>query len=349
MLKQVDIKHFTVFKEASFNFVKGLNVVIGENGLGKTHILKLAYSLLATSAEAGKKFRNGVPTKSILQGRLADKLNHVFRPERLGRLVQRRQGRERCTINAQFKKTSLNTIVSFASQSKSEVKVDLLPEAWVDKPPVYLPTRELLTLYPNFISVYENHYLEFEETYRDTCLLLGSPPVRGPREKRISKLLAPIEEVMGGKVSLDKNGRFYLYMRGRGKMEIQLVAEGLRKIGMVTSLIATGSLLDKGYLFWDEPETNLNPRLIKLVAEIIFHLCKNGIQVFIATHSLFLLRELEILSQKDEFKTTKTKFFALDHSKNGAIVQQGKSVDDIDPISTLDESLMQSDRYLEEV
>ncbi|MCI5124358.1 MAG: ATP-binding protein, partial [Candidatus Electrothrix sp. AR5] len=172
---------------------------------------------------------------------------------------------------------------------------------------------------------------------------------RGPREKRIAKLLSPIEEAMGGKVSLDKNGRFYLYMPGRGKMEIQLVAEGLRKIGMVTSLIATGSLLDKGYLFWDEPETNLNPRLIKLVAEIIFRLCKNGIQVFIATHSLFLLRELEILSQKEEFNTTKTKFFALDRSGNGITLQQGESVDAIDPIATLDESLMQSERYLAEV
>ncbi|MCI5147617.1 MAG: ATP-binding protein, partial [Candidatus Electrothrix sp. AR3] len=145
-----------------------------------------------------------------------------------------------------------------------------------------------------------------------------------------------------------KNGRFYLDMPGHGRMEIQLVAEGLRKIGMVTSLIATGSLLGKGYLFWDEPETNLNPRLIKLVAEIIFRLCQNGIQVFIATHSLFLLRELDMLSRKDEFKTTATKFFALDRSENGVTVQQGASVDDIDPISTLDESLMQSDRYLEE-
>jgi predicted ATPase len=349
MLQQLDIKNFTVFQDAGFNFSNGLNVVIGENSSGKTHILKLAYSIIAASAEAGKKFPHEAPTKNILQGKLADKLHHVFRPEILGRLVQRRQGRERCAIKAQFTEAPLNTALSFTSHSKSEVRVDLLPKAWADKSPVYLPTRELLTLYPNFISVYENHYLEFEETYRDTCLLLGSPPLRGPREKRIAELLPPIEDAMGGKVSLDKNGRFYLHIPGRKKMEIQLVAEGLRKIGMVTSLIATGSLLDKGYLFWDEPETNLNPRLIKLVAETIFRLCSNGIQVFIATHSLFLLRELEILSQQEEFSTIKTKYFALDRSENGISLQQGESMDDIDPITALDESLMQSDRYLTEV
>ncbi|WP_281258757.1 hypothetical protein [Avibacterium endocarditidis] len=43
-------------------------------------------------------------------------------------------------------------------------------------------------------------------------------------------------------------------------MEIPLVAEGLRKLAMVARLVATGTLLDKGCLFWDEPEANLNPK-----------------------------------------------------------------------------------------
>lgn len=43
------------------------------------------------------------------------------------------------------------------------------PKARVDAAPAYLPTRELLTIYPGFVSVYENHYLEFEETWRDTA------------------------------------------------------------------------------------------------------------------------------------------------------------------------------------
>ncbi len=106
---------------------------------------------------------------------------------------------------------------------------------------------------------------------------------------------------MGGKVELDKNGRFYLNINGQGRMEMPLVAEGLRKLAMLAHLIATGSLLDKGYLFWDEPETNLNPRLIKQVARTILFLGQNGIQIFMATHSLFLLRELAILLQTVEF------------------------------------------------
>ncbi|XXR90823.1 hypothetical protein WME96_09650 [Sorangium sp. So ce406] len=89
------------------------------------------------------------------------------------------------------------------------------------------------------MSVYENHYLEFDETWRDTCLLLGAPLKRGIKEKRVRARLEPLEETMGGSIELDKNGRFYL-RSGSGRMEMPpLVAEGLRKLGML------GGLLDR--------------------------------------------------------------------------------------------------------
>ena len=43
------IKNLTVFSEAELNFGGGLNVFVGENGTGKTHLLKIAYSVLAAS------------------------------------------------------------------------------------------------------------------------------------------------------------------------------------------------------------------------------------------------------------------------------------------------------------
>ena len=93
-------------------------------------------------------------------------------------------------------------------------------------------------------------------------------------------------------------------------MEMHLVAEGLRKLATIAKLIATGSLLDKGYLFWDEPESNLNPQIIRTVAKTILQLAQSGVQVFIASHSIFLLRELHIL-QKTEFENVDTRCFGL--------------------------------------
>ena len=127
-------------------------------------------------------------------------------------------------------------------------------------------------------------------------------------------------------------------------MEIPLVAEGIRKLAMLARLIATGALLDRGYLFWDEPEANLNPRLIKEVAKSIVNLADHGIQVFIATHSLFLMRELEILHAT---RVKKVRCFGLHLNRDGVHVSQGDAVSEIGSIASLDEELQQSDRFME--
>ena len=67
------------------------------------------------------------------------------------------------------------------------------------------------------------------------------------------------------------DGRFYLKTQ-TGKLEAHLVAEGMRKLAMIARLIATGSLIGTGSLFWDEPEANLNPKVIKQVARTILQL-----------------------------------------------------------------------------
>lgn len=350
MIKHLKIKNLTVFSEADLRFAPQLNVIVGENGAGKTHLLKMAYAVSAAQWEGGRKSTGGpgaplAPTKSGLQVRVAEKLVNVFRPETLGRLARRRQGRSRCEVALSFDDAQLDISFGFATQSKAEVEVSRVPKRWPDVAPAYLPTRELLTIYPNFVSVYEGHYLELEETWRDTCVLLGAPLQRGPKEKRVRELLAPLEQAMQGSVELDKSGRFYL-RNASGRMEMPLVAEGLRKFAMLAQLIATGALLDKGYLFWDEPEANLNPQLVKQVARSIVALSQSGIQMFLATHSLFLLRELEILLAEAGDDAPSAHFFGLQPGDDGVKVQQGASLDDIGDFAALEESLQQSDRYL---
>ena len=54
MLEWLSLKNFTAFPEARLEFSKHLNVIVGENGVGKTHLLKLPYAAMAMSAEEGK-------------------------------------------------------------------------------------------------------------------------------------------------------------------------------------------------------------------------------------------------------------------------------------------------------
>lgn len=348
VLKKLMLKNFTAFPRARLEFGRHLNVIAGENGMGKTHLLKLPYAAMAVSAEERKK-RGGRPTKKVLETRLAEKLVNVFRPESLGRLVSRRQSRRRCEVKLMFRDSGRNFGFSFATPSRSEVTLDHHPTHWHHRVPVYLPTHELLTIYPGFVSLYENHYVDFDESWRDTCLLLGAPVVRGHRETAIAPLLKPLEDQLGGSVVLDHNGRFYLDPAGGGRrMEMPLVAEGSRKIAMLAQLISTGSLLDGDCLFWDEPESNLNPKLIREVARAILCICKGGVQVFVATHSLFLLREFEILLE-DEFKEVEQRYFGLRRGDDGVEVSQVDDIGDIDPLVLLDEDLLQSERFVAEL
>ena len=347
MLKSLDVKNFTAFRKAELRFAQGLNVFIGENGTGKTHLLKLAYAVIATSAEGWKRSNGTKPAKGPIQRDLAQKLMQVFRPEALGRLVRRQKGRNRCEVSLLFDDVGSAVSFSFASQNKTEVSVDDCPDEWIERAPVFLPAHELLTIYPGFVSVYESHHLQFDETWRDTCLLLGAATLKGAREKRANRLLQPLERQMGGRVILDSNGRFYLKLPGVGNLEAHLVAEGLRKLAMLARLIATGSLLDQGCLFWDEPESNLNSKLVREVAEAILGICSQGIQVFVATHSLFLLRELEMLLEQQRFKAVAQRYFALAPGDDGVAIQQGDRIDDVDPLVALDEELEQSARFLD--
>ena len=346
MLKSLHVENLTVFPKADFMFGKNLNIILGENGSGKSHLLKAAYCAIAVSAKGTKDSASEVPTKAFLATALADKLRNVFKPDELGRLARRRQGHTACRIKYVFNPSRLDLDFSFTSRSKKEVVVEKVPTDWAEKRPVFMPTRELLTISPGFVSLYETTHLPFEETWQDTCILLGAPLAKGACEHRIKELLVPIEAAMGGSVELDKAGRFYLKVV-TGNMEMHLVAEGLRKLATVARLIATGSLLDKGYLFWDEPESNLNPRIIKTVARAILQIAASGIQVFIATHSLFLLRELHILQQQ-EYGTLDTRCFGLHLGEDGAVsVQQGRTMDEVGSIAALDEDLQQSERYID--
>ena len=136
MLKDVRLKGFTVFNDTTISFAKGINIITGENGTGKTHVLKAIYSMISASAEVNKKQIDNF--KKILQVDTASKLVNVFRPEALGRLVRRHQGRNGCSISLTFSDLKLNSELRFSSVSK-EVKFDVFPQKLHKQEPVFFP------------------------------------------------------------------------------------------------------------------------------------------------------------------------------------------------------------------
>ena len=86
MLDKIKIENFTVFDEVEFQFGHGINIIIGDNGTGKSHLLKLAYAVSTVASDSSKL--ESSPAKADLQKQIATKLVNVFRPDSLGRLVR---------------------------------------------------------------------------------------------------------------------------------------------------------------------------------------------------------------------------------------------------------------------
>ncbi len=342
-LKRLILEHFTVFKSVELEFSAGLNVIIGENGTGKSQILKLAYVVGAVSADFKLFSRQ---TRDDFQRLIAEKLISTCRPESLGRLVSRQRGRNRAAIGVSFTKNELNYAFTFSTNSKTEVRLDNeLPKSYLESKPIFIPTREMLSLFPGFAALYEQRETQFDDTYYDLVKALALPPRKGKRPKEIESSLKVLEGAMGGSITTE-NGRFYLNDQ-RGNMEMPLVAEGIRKLAMLAYLIINGSLREGvTTLFWDEPETNLNPKLLQELAKLLVELTNSGIQIVLATHSLFLLRELNIETQRSKQKYA-PRFFALGRTESGVEIQVGGTPDEIEPIPMLDADLEQTDRYME--
>lgn len=334
---------FAAFADVKLRFSPGVNIIVGDNGAGKSQLLKLLYT--TTSVLAASQVTQP-PSRGSMGREIARKLVGVFRPESLGRLTNRVRGRARATVTVKWKGIADPLEFSFATNSRSDVAVKRLPARFLDDTAVYLPTRELMSIYPGFVSTYNERVLEFDETWRDTADLLGRAPLRGPRSERARSLLTPIAEVLGGAVQ-EKSGRFYLYQEGVGNLEMHLVAEGLRKLAMIVRLVQSGTLLEGGYLFWDEPEANLNPRTLASVAQVIHLLAEAGAQVFVGTHSTFLLRELDLIQRSDAAMSMRV--IGLARGSDGVTAQEADALDDLDLdfLASLQAEFDQTDRAVQ--
>lgn len=284
-LTKVRLKCFTAFEDLDLELSSGINVLVGANGTGKTHLMKVCYAACEVS-KTGESF--------------TEKLGHVFLPSRRGhwRLVKRR--REGSQANVEVFRGEQCLSASFSNRPTVPRYKDAQQNGrWADSriESVYIPVKEMLANAPGFRSLYANREIHFEAVYADVLDRAFLPQLR-QRPPTFARLLRELQDALGGRVT-SRNEEFFLSGRG-GTFEFSLLAEGLRKLGLLWLLIQNGTLLDGSVLFWDEPETNLNPTLYRLLIKVLLELQRNGVQIFLATHDYVILKELDLQMTKED-------------------------------------------------
>lgn len=301
MITKLELKNFTTFEKLDIDFSPRINVIIGENGTGKTQLLKASYALSHTSKIDSEDI------ETTFTKRLVD----IFMPldDKLGKM-RKNGATENASMKITFDKDETFKC-SFHTNSQKIAVQDNQNYLEYKKEPVYIPTKEVLSFMKGFTSLYAKYDLSFDETYLDICTLLDLPEMKAERLNPKAKwAMDEIEKICKGKFVFYGGGKV-TFKTSDAEYSANSMAEGFRKAGMLSRLLETGAIEPgvSGTLFWDEPETNMNPKLMRLFVEIMLELSRNGQQIVIATHDYVLLKWFDLL--RDEGKSDEIKYHSL--------------------------------------
>ncbi|MBI5136823.1 MAG: AAA family ATPase [Nitrospirae bacterium] len=283
-INHVRLENFTAFAKLDQALSSGVNVIIGANGTGKTHLLKVLYA--ATAVTTGEDCEKG----------FARKLLGVFNPyqARMTRLIRRQQGLPAAEIMVtRDDGARLKAVIDNQKADVKDVRVTGATK-WegTGLESAYIPVKEMLAHAPGFLATASKREIAFEEVYVDIIKKAFLPKLKGAITANRQKLLSTLQKAIEGKVVA--KGEYFFLKNRQGELEFTLLAEGMRKLALVWLLIQNGTLLSGSVLFWDEPEANLNPSLMGDVVEIILELQRQGVQVFLTTHNYVLIKEFDL-------------------------------------------------------
>ena len=244
-------------------------------------------------------------TKDKFGDLLTDRLMGYFKPDVLGHLVNK-YGSGVASVKVML---DADGITYNFGERASLVKTD--NNAYIAQPHyVYIPPREMFSLFEGFISLYERREISFDETYLDLAKAMDVAPLKNEALKGAMDMLAPLLEKWNISV-MRKGNRFYLIEDSK-EYEAHLVAEGLRKVATILYLCINGELKPGSVLFWDEPESNMNPNLISIIVDLLVELAqKYGVQIFLSTHDYLLSHKLSMMAEYAADVSPMMRFFSL--------------------------------------
>ena len=280
-IQKLTVENFTVFEKMEIEFCDGVNVFIGENGTGKTHLLKVLY---ATLLDPNNRYEAGVlsPSTSLL--------------------------------NADDMRQSLFCRV-FGSRGLSKIKP---PKIFVEyselKEPIFIPAKDVLSI-ARIATLIEKDLitLDIDKTLTDIIMKAQNYPLTTPHSELMKRTLPKLSNIIDGSIFLDEDKCFWIKKNDGTTIPLTMEAEGFKKIGLLSQLIFCQNINEETALLWDEPEANINPKLIPVIVDILLELSRHGVQIFLATHEYNIMKYFSMYKKSDD----KVNFYSLYKTENG--------------------------------
>jgi predicted ATP-dependent endonuclease of OLD family len=146
IVRELTLQEFTAFEKADFTFSPGVNVLLGPNATGKSHVMKAIYSVLKAWDAANLDGTRKRPDQSEVPLKMLEKLRNVFKPEGhdAGRLVRMPRKEKTATISL------ISDLGKFCIELGGDAQPISVPKRIEPARCIFLPTREALSMYEGF-------------------------------------------------------------------------------------------------------------------------------------------------------------------------------------------------------
>lgn len=291
------IKNFTIFKDLSTDLVSGVNVFVGQNGTGKTHLLKIVYAICELSNE-----------KSNFS------LTNYFYTNDNGYTLLNTKS-DNCIefyidIGADIlKKVIVSTIGSFqiyrkngkinSNESKSSYVCNFhIPEG-VSLNSIFIPCKDMITHSKGFLAISEKYRgFPFDKTLTDIIRKANMLPLNTPPNLALP-IIPYLNKILDGEVDT-QDDEFVIRKNDGRTVNFTVEAEGIKKIGLLWRLLMNESITEGSILLWDEPEANLNPEYLPVIVDCLLELSRHNVQVLVSTHNYIFAKYFDVKRQESD-------------------------------------------------
>ena len=291
MLNEIRLNNFGPLINLKWTNLGPINLIIGENGTGKTFLLKALYSAMRTLEE----YRRGNDQRTAAEI-LAEKLYWTFQPDKIGDLVTKGAATA-LSCRIQLNKGNLN--YSFGKDTTKQISSlenDVLPRS---SNSIFLPAKEILSLHRIILKSREqDKAFGFDDTYLDLARALRQSPRTGKSYAEFAQSRKRLEGILGGRIEYNETSGQWQFKKGKQKFPIGVTAEGIKKIAILDTLLGNRYLDTSSIVFIDEPESALHPVAVSKLLDIVAILADRGVQFFLASHSYFVVKKLFLISQE---------------------------------------------------